>query len=111
MPGAQTDAGRDGRSITRGRLFKGTTNGSGTWTRLAGARPFAITIAGSFFTAAIDILAYNGRDQPSGTTNYPPLVPQRTGRDTIIIDAPVEWVNVEVTGVSGGEVLVDVVAG
>jgi hypothetical protein len=105
-----------GRDIANARLFPDGTDfdrASG-WIAVGGLRPLHIVVSGLFTNVTIAIHVSNDPVEPTAAvTTYPTWSDLITAPASILIDAPIQWLNARVFGFSGGSgtVFVDLMGG
>lgn len=100
------DKVRRGRWYKSGNLLTIAANTAGTWQLVEGVFPFVIEVTGAF-TATVNIYLSTSSTPPTdANANHKPVI-SYTGPDQYVIDYPVEYILVEVTGYSAGTVVVN----
>lgn len=79
--------------------------GQSGWVHVGGMRPLHVTLVGNF-TGTINIRVSNETPTPSGAlADYPvwgdPIV---SAPVSLVIDAPLKWLNLEVAALTGGSI-------
>ena len=99
------------RFIKRGRLLEPVTSADDTgWHRFGGIYPISITVGGSASTITWRVVVTNALDSPTGN-NESVWGGTMSGKGSVEVTVPYEFIKVILDAVSGGNAFVDAWAG
>lgn len=101
------------RTVKRGRLLDPVTSATNTgWHRFGGTFPISITVGGTASTLTWRVVVTNALDAPSlSSANESAWGGSQSGKGSVEITVPYEFVKVILDSVSGGNAFVDAWAG
>lgn len=102
-----------GRDIAAARLLSSDVAGATSgWVPVGGMRPLHLVVSG-VFTGTVNVHVSNDPTEPGvlGVGAYPQWGDTLEGPASIVIDAPIQWMNVRVATLSVGTVNADLMGG